>query len=137
VIDDLDAPPSVTYKGEWRMSPNESSPGIGYYLGVHWAMKGTGEARAVFTPKVPKAGRYVVYAFFGPDPANNHATDAPVTISSAGGTRTIRVNLKPRKGEWVKLGTFRFDKGRRGSVTFSNNANGNVLADAVKLAPAR
>ena len=140
VVDDSDKPPSVTYKGEWRLASNEGSPGIGYYLGTHWAWEAkvmaVAPASAVFKPSVRKAGRYTVYAWFGPDPANDHATDAPVTIASADGTRTVHVDLKPRKGEWVKLGTFRFDAGRKGSVTFSNDANGNVLADAVKLVPA-
>ena len=135
VVDDSDGEPAVVCQGPWPAAPNVHQPGIGYYLGTRWAHKGTGDARATFTPNVPKAGRYAVYAWFGPDPMKDHASNAPVTIKSADGERTVRVDLTKRKGEWVNLGTFRFDKGRKGSITFSNDANGNVLADAVKLVP--
>jgi hypothetical protein len=134
-LDDADRS-GVAYTGEWLIASNEGSPGIGYYLGTRWARKGTGEAKAAFTPNVRKAGRYTVYAWFGPDPVRDHASDAPVTITSAKGARTVRVDLKPLTGSWAKLGTFEFGAGKKGSITFSNNANGNVMADAVKLVPA-
>jgi len=35
----------------------------------------------------------------------------------------------------VKLGTYHFEAGRKGTITFSNAADGNILADAVKLVP--
>ena len=69
----------------------------------------------------------------GPDPAGDHASNAPVTVVSAGRTMTKRVDLRSTKGQWVGLGTFRFKAGRTGSVTITNDADGNVLADAVKL----
>jgi len=98
-------------------------------------MKGSGESKAVFTPNIPRAGRYTVYAWFGPDPCKDHASNAPVTVRSADGVKTIRVDLREMKGQWVKLGTFRFAAGRKGSIIFSNDADGNVLADAVKMVP--
>ncbi|MGB9619194.1 MAG: hypothetical protein ACPL7K_02130, partial [Armatimonadota bacterium] len=135
VIDDSDGPPNVRYHGAWLTARNDTRAGIGYYLGTHWAYKGTGDARAVFTPDVPKTGRYALFAWFGPDPMKDHASDAPVTVVSADGRHTVKIDLTRRIGEWVRLGTFRFQQGRKGSICFSNNANGNVLADAVKLLP--
>ncbi|MDH7601619.1 MAG: glycosyl hydrolase family 28-related protein [Armatimonadota bacterium] len=135
VVDDMDGAPNVSFEGRWLLAPSDAQPGIGYYLGTHWAYKGTGDAKAVFTPNVPKSGRYAVYAWIGPDPMSDHASNAPVVISSADGRQTVRIDLRKRRGEWVKLGTFRFVKGRKGSVVFSNDADGNVLADAVKLVP--
>ncbi len=137
VVDDMDDPPNVSFEGRWLLATNDVHAGIGYYLGTHWAYKGSGDARAIFTPKVPKTGLYTVYAWFGPDPMKDHASNAPVIVKSADGSKTVRVDLRNQKGGWVKLGTFRFEKGRKGSITMSNDADGNVLADAVKLVPAR
>lgn len=130
VLDDTDAQ-SVKYIGEWFVASSKGD----YYLGTRWARKGNGEAKAVFTPTIPKAGVYTVYAWFGPDPMHDHASNAPVEVRSAQGTSTVNVNLRLLTGQWIKLGTFRFAAGKSGSITFSNKADGNVLADAVKLVP--
>ena len=135
VVDDSDGSPGVVFLGQWTLVENTYDLSIGYYRGTRWAWKGDGKSRAIFKPLVPKAGRYTVYAYFGFDPASDHATNAPVEIRFADDLRTVKVNLRPLKGEWVKLGTYRFQAGRKGAVTFSNAADGNVLADAVKLVP--
>lgn len=131
-LDDTDGAPAVTFTGPWHLTPEGSN----YYLGTRWAPRGSGDARAVFQPDVPRTGRYRVFAYIGPDPNHDHASNAPVVIHSAEGTRTVTVDLRPGRGQWVSLGTFRFEKGRGGSITFTNQADGNVLADAVKLVPA-
>ena len=63
------------------------------------------------------------------DVAEDHAANAPVAIRSADGLQVRKIDLRAMKGQWVELGTFRFQKGRKGSVAFSNQADGNVLAD--------
>ena len=133
VIDDTDGASVVKYTGTWMASMDAN---IGYFLGTHWAVKGNGDALATFTPKVPKTGRYRVYAYFGSDPAKDHATNAPVIINSTDGVTTKKIDLTKTNGQWVELGVFRFKAGRSGKITFSNKADGNVLADAVKLVPA-
>jgi hypothetical protein len=133
VVDDEDGPKNVQFAGNWQLASGQGF----YYKGTRWAIKGNGEAKAVFTPNVPKAGRYTVYAWFGPDPTGDHARKAPVIINSLDGTDTEYVNLHLMKGSWIKLGTYRFAAGRKGSVTISNDADANVLADAVKLAPVK
>lgn len=130
VLDDADD--GVQFVGSWERAPGSAS---GYFLGTRWAFKGNGEAKAVFTPNVPKSGRYAAYVWFGPDPMADHATDAPVVVKSADGSRTIKVDQRNSKSTWVRLGAFRFAKGSGGSITISNSANGNVLADAIKLVP--
>lgn len=132
VVDDTDGHPAVRFYGKWHLAEGAS----GYYRGTRWAVKGTGDAKATFAPDVPKSGRYRVYAHFGPDPMRDHASDAPVKIRHADGTAVRRVDLRPMDNQWTLLGTFRFLKGRSGEITFSNDADGNVLADAVKLVPA-
>jgi len=135
VVDDTDSPPSVSFKGTWHHALNGSNLQIGYYLGTRWAFKGNGDAVAIFKPNVPREGTYTVYAWFGPDPSDDHASDAPVEIRSGQGLFVRRIDLRSMSGQWVNLGDFWFKKGRSGSITFTNNADGNVLADAVKLVP--
>ena len=135
MIDDADGPPSVSLVGEWNLVGNTPELTIGYFKGTRWAWKGDGSAKAIFKPNVPKAGMYAVYVYTGPDPASDHATNAPIEVKSADGVRRTTISLRGRTGEWVKIGTYRFAKGRTNSITLSNNADGNVLADAVKLIP--
>ena len=136
VVDDTDGSPGMTLVGQWGLVENAPNLNIGYYRGTRWAWKGDGKAQAIFRPLVPKTGSYTVYVYFGFDPASDHATNAPIEIRSADGERTTRVNLRSMKGQWVNLGTYRFKAGRTGCVILSNDADGNVLADAVKLVPA-
>ena len=133
VVDDTD--PGVKFTGEWLIAKNGADVPVGYYLGARWAWKGTGDSVAVFAPDVRAPGRYEVYAWFGSDAAGDHATSAPVTVQSGGEKLTMLLNLRKMKGEWVKLGTYHFEAGRKGTITFSNAADGNILADAVKLVP--
>lgn len=136
VIDDADGPEFVTFTPGWTLVENTYDLYIGYYRGTRWAWKGNGEAKAVFKPVIRKSGMYAVYAYFGPDPASDHATNAPVEIRAADGSHEAVANLQTgKKGSWVKLGTYRFDAGHSAAVTLSNRADGNVLADAVKLVP--
>ena len=132
VVDDVDGPPAVKFTGAWQ---NDSSDGAGYYLGTRWAKKGTGDAKVVFTPNIPRTGLYRVYVYLGPDPALDHASNEPVTIKSASGVVTKRINSSYTKGKWINVGLFKFAKGQIGWIALSNDANGNVLADAVKLVP--
>lgn len=135
VVDDTDPPPNVVLRGKWHLTPNGDNLTVGYYLGTRWAFKGSGEAVATFKPNVPRDGIYNVFAWFGPDPGGDHASNAPVEIRSADGVATKRVDLRRMNGQWVSLGSYRFKKGQSGAIIFTNDADGNVIADAVKLVP--
>ena len=71
----------------------------------------------------------------------NRATNVPVKIESADGAKTVTVNERvepPLPNGFISLGTFRFDAGKPGSVTISNEkVDGNVHADAVQILPAK
>lgn len=137
ILDDTAGEPGVTLTGGWRFAQNFPNQRIGYMTGTLWAVKGNGEAKAIFRPNVPKSGWYNLYVYFGPDPMHDHATNAPVQIQSADGKSITHVNLRKSKGSWMNIGKFRFAAGRKGSITLSNDADGNVLADAVKLVPVK
>src|SRR5690606_16325235 len=109
------------------------SGGDDYNGNVHWALKGNGESVAYWNPILPKSGKYSVYLWYGKDPANDHATDAPFTVCHKDGTDLALVDLKQNIGQWNLLGTYKFERGDSGYVMTTNKADGNVLADAVKF----
>jgi hypothetical protein len=98
-----------------------------------------GKQSATFTPELPAAGSYEVRLAYTPHP--NRASNARVTVWHADGLTSTTVNQQKRPpvdGLWVSLGTFRFDKGRSGSVTVSNDrADGFVVVDAVQFLPVK
>lgn len=60
-------------------------------------------------------------------------------VHHAAGTTTVTVNQRvrgvpdPRTGEWVSLGTFTLNAGTTSYVELSDNADGFVIADAVRF----
>ena len=96
---------------------------------------GTGLCKATWTPDIPAAGNYSVHVWWTTNP--NRATDAPYTIYYDGGSQTIDVNQQVNGSQWNQLGTasFPFAAGTSGYVVLSDDANGQVIADAVKFEP--
>jgi hypothetical protein len=128
IIDDEDD--EFSTEGHWNSAVTTDE----YNDETKWTYySADGDATATFTPKIVKAGKYKVFEWHGADPQRDHATDAPYTINYAGGSKTIKINLDENIGQWNLLGTFRFEAGTSGNVTISNNANGNVVADAMKF----
>jgi RHS repeat-associated protein len=90
---------------------------------------------ATWTPSVPAAGSYEVYAWWTANP--NRATNATYTVAYSGGTAAVMVNQQTNGGAWNLLGTFDFAPGTGGSVSLTDQANGYVTADAIRLVPAQ
>jgi len=91
----------------------------------------TVSATATWTPDLPQSGAYDVYAWW--HQATGRATDAPYTIHYDGGETTIDVNQQVNGGQWNLLGTYPFSAGTSGYVTLSDETDGRICADAVKL----
>jgi hypothetical protein len=89
---------------------------------------------ATWTPNLPEAGDYNVYAWW---PAySNQATNAKYTVHYDGGVSDpIEVNQKEQAygSKWNLLGNFPFAAGSSGYVVLSDAADGYVVADAVKF----
>ena len=122
----------VTIVGAWTAST--TTPG---YYGSNYlndGNSGKGTKSVQFTPNLPTAGLYQVFARW---PAGtNRATNVPIDISSASGTTTVTVNQQLNNNVWVSLGTYSFTAGTAGSVTIRNTGtNGYVIADAVEFVP--
>jgi hypothetical protein len=111
-----------------------TSPFIGEGY-AHDGDQNKGGQKAVFRPNLPKAGVYEVAMTY--TALKNRATNVPVTISCADGTKKAIVNQqKPgsEKGFIYPLGRFKFDAGKAGYVEISNaNTNGHVIIDAVRF----
>jgi hypothetical protein len=131
VIDDTKA----KLTGDWGKG---SGSGIdeGY---LHDMNEEKGRKSARFEIMVPKEGRYEVRLAYSPNP--NRATNVPVTVEDADGTKRVTVNQKvapPVEKYFVSLGTYRFTVGKAGVVTVSNEGtNGYVIIDAVQVIPVK
>lgn len=129
IVDNRDSRGWFKTEGAWNVGVG----GKDFDGDVSWAEKGTGDSIAIWQPAIPKSGIYEVYMWYGADPNNDHATNALVTIKHQKGEDTIEVNLKENYGQWNLLGEYKLKKGSDNYVMISNNADGNVLADAVKF----
>ena len=80
--------------------------------------------------QIPQTGSYKVYAKW---PASSqHATDAPYSVTHAGGTSTVTANQRVNGGQWNLLGTYTFNSGTTYKVELSDAvAAGKVAADAI------
>jgi hypothetical protein len=119
---------SATYVGTW---PLVTGSACAYQEDFQWNEAGTGSDTATWRPYVPVTDDYKVYARWV-DHANR-ATDAPYTINYDGGSETIDKNQQTAGCTWNLLGTYPFAAGTDGSVVLTDDANGYLNADAVKL----
>lgn len=132
IVDNEIPPPSISSTGNWSVVSYPSS-----YNGNHlYSPAGTGLNQVTFTPNLTAGGNYEVYIWRFTAPQS--ATNAPFTINYNGGSNTTLVNLRSSTvsaGGWYSLGIYNFLAGELGSVAVTDNANGKVRADVVKLTP--
>jgi hypothetical protein len=122
--------------GEWARGSFRS--GVeGDYQHDQNADKGKKSAR--FEIKIPADGKYEVRFAYVPN--GNRATNVPVTVESADGSKTVKVNEKltpPIDGLFISLGTYQFTAARGAAVVVSNEGtDGYVIIDAVQLLPSK
>lgn len=127
VIDNTDA----KLTGSWTHSSSTSGFVGADYL--HDNNTAKGDCRAEFSFKIPKPGKYDVRIAYTVNP--NRATNVPVTITSADGEKTVKLDQKKEtKDGFRSLGVFRFDAGVPAKVIISNtDTDGYVIVDAVQL----
>ena len=122
--------------GVWKESVSTGSfVGEGY---LHDEAVGKGEKTLTFAFDIPASGKYEVW--FAYSAASNRCDATPVTVVSAEGDKTLRVNeQKPpeMEGLFHSLGTYAFEKGGQGFVLVDTaQTKGHVVADAVLFIPA-
>lgn len=130
VVDDDQA----TVTGKWAQGA-----GLPDYVANGYRYRGPKEeGTARYDFKVEKAGVYEVRMNYSEH--ENRASNAPVTVESADGSKQLTVNERtksPLPGGFVSLGKFHFAPGKPAAVVIgTGTANGNVAADAVQLLPA-
>jgi hypothetical protein len=94
---------------------------------------GSGDRKATFIPTIGVAGEYEVLEWHGDALSGPQATNTPFRITSADGVENVAVNQAVRIGQWNSIGRYNFAAGTRGTIEITNNANGVVVADAIKL----
>jgi RHS repeat-associated protein len=92
---------------------------------------GTGANTFTWQLNVPQDGNYEVFVRY--PTVSGAATDARYTVTHNGDSTVRTVNQSASTGTWVSLGSFAFDEGNGHRIALSDQANGTVLADAVKL----
>ena len=115
-------------RGTWG-GPSDSVSGY-YGTGYRYHAAGSGASRATWSVYVPAAGIWEVYVRYTSH--DNRATDAPYRVSHSSGTSTVPVNQQTGGGQWRSLGEYTFNVGTA-SVRLTDDANGYVIADAVRL----
>lgn len=128
VVDDM----TTQRIGKWRRSTGADKFVGSYYL--HDSNDHKGERSAIFRPEIEEAGDYVLRLYYTANP--NRATNVPVTVEHADGTKKFSVNQQKSTGEksYIILGTFPFEAGTSGSVTITNDGtDGYVIVDAIQL----
>lgn len=131
VVDDKQA----KVVGEWKLSQyTKSYIGDGY---LHDLGTGKGEKTITLLPELKQAGKYEVRLAY--TPGVNRSEAVPVTVFSADGEKTIKVNQRetpPIDGRFVSLGQYRFELNGQGFVIVSNEGTrDHVIVDAVQFLP--
>jgi hypothetical protein len=126
IVDDSAA--SVQVKGTWATSTNGSGfIGNGYRFRV--AGDGSNSLRWPFVGT--SGGSFEVFARWTSGP--NRASNATYVVTSADGSKSVKVDQRTGGGVWQSLGTFRFTPGSDNGVSLSDMADGVVVADAIRF----
>jgi hypothetical protein len=131
VIDDKQA----KKKGAWS-----SGAGLKGYVAHNYLYSGDAAAEVRFEFKVDKTGLYEVRVAY--QNHENRAAAEPITVHSAQGEKTTRVNMKlppPIDGGFVSVGNYRFEAGKLGAVVIGGKPDpkGTLHADAVQILPVK
>jgi len=130
VVDDADA--NTTRSGTWTSSGAANAWDGGSLFGTQSPSQENAYAVFRWTPNLPQAGDYEVYAWWTYHERRDEKV--PYRVTHNGGTDTVVVdqNNASLAGKWNLLGTYAFAAGQTGYVTVSAE-NGQACADAVRF----
>ncbi|HEY3392310.1 MAG TPA: hypothetical protein VGK58_06370, partial [Lacipirellulaceae bacterium] len=137
--------PGVTFSGSW--STNTVGPrwydedyGAGGADAARYRFANVNAASetavATYTPNIPQAGLYPVYAWAA---HGGNRSSQLYKINHTGGQTHVHVDHRMVGNGWVYLGTYHFDAGSSptaGTVQISNHSTGGgsvVIADAIRF----
>ncbi len=90
------------------------------------------QATVRWTPQLPRAGTYQVYAWWGGSPASLDSA-AQYVVKHAGGLSTNVVDQQNNGGQWNLLGTFVFKANCEEFVSLRPSGFGVAVADAIRF----
>ncbi len=100
-----------------------------YETGAFWTEAGDGTKTAIWRSDDPLVGTYEISVYYGHPAIGRLATNAPFTVVTDTGSRTVRLDFNRGAGNWRSLGTFTDPH----YVSVSNAADGAIIVDAVKF----
>ncbi|RZT07562.1 beta-glucanase (GH16 family) [Kribbella sp. VKM Ac-2569] len=97
---------------------------------------GSAAATATWTPSLPSAQTYEVYAW-NPDFIRSGSTAARYSVSHTGGTTDVVIDQTKAGQQWIDLGSYAMTPGagHKVQVAGSTGATGTLRTDAVKFVP--
>ena len=124
------ASPRFRASSAWGVSSYSSQK---YGKNYRYIRPGGVNYRATFKLKIPKRGRYAVYAWWPADPGYNNRTRFRIRTSSGWVTKVV--NQRRDGGRWVSLGIYTMDAGDRIYVFIPRRSSGSgyIIADAVMV----
>jgi len=126
LVDNSDINNTAT-KGSWKAG--KVSGDYGY--NVHTHERGNGDARFAWQPAIPKDGKYEV--FTRNPKVDGAATDATFEIKHKDGIAKKKTDQNQKPTKWRSLGSYEFKRDGKHAVTLTDDADGTVVADAVRL----
>lgn len=123
--------PQATFIESWASGTSATDK---YGADYRYASAGILPVRyAYYTPNLPVAGSYSVYAWY--PQGSNRCSAAPHVVNFNGGSETFYLDQRANGGKWNLLATKPFAAGTSGGVTIHNStsASGIVMADAVRF----
>lgn len=126
---DSDNTTKTTRVGRW--APIRTSTTNAYKGSYYISDQGTGAETFTWFPTLTESGNYELFVHqpYG----TTRATNTPFTVHHSSGTTTVNVNQNTTTPHWLSKGTFNFSAGTSHKIVQSDNADGTVAADAVKL----
>ncbi|MFB7222260.1 DNRLRE domain-containing protein [Streptomyces sp. NPDC056227] len=118
---------NTALQGNWSRTQAESQYGYDTYS--HPA--GAGDDTFAWQLNIPQDGTYEV--FVRHPKLTGAASDTKFTVDHNGGSVTKTVDQTQNAGSWISLGSYSFVEDGPQKVTVTDQANGTVLADSVKL----
>jgi len=115
----------------WAVELSDQAHGDVIADAVYVVREGATADAFTWTPTIPAADSYQVYARWPASSANT--ASATYTVIHGGGTTTVTLNQKQNGGTWVSLGSYGFAPSSGHKVSLAASAAGATIADAVLL----
>ncbi|WKX13578.1 polymorphic toxin-type HINT domain-containing protein [Streptomyces sp. NL15-2K] len=118
---------NTSRKGTWDTGKSSGA----YGPDTHTHARGDGDARFAWQLNIPRGGKYEVYVRY--PKVDDAATNASYEIKHKDGETRKRVDQTENPGAWRSLGAYDFTENGAQALTLTDDADGTVAADAVRL----